>query len=523
MPKVQKPKTIDNETNEILIDDNSLVDLESAEAQLPVTSSETERVWPKPPGKTLTFEQLCEYMGSFNTLQWSHAMVYLYRFWPIIYRDPKYIDVITEAKQLDLEYIISQFGGGKYKLLVTDTDRKDSKQVCEAYLKISHIEHEPILNYDEVDKGHRDNRTYVERLIAKGILDQGGNTVSSQTKPIQGGNDLTVLASTMQSVVNQLLSERRQGNTNKTGIDEAVITRSLDMMSGAYKTALDTAVKQGNPNEVDQLTKIMSTFQTIMQMVKPDANANRQSDTLWEKILSMQSENHKVQLEVMKELLKNNQAAKNPDSQLDGLLGLLGKMKEIFGLDTISGSSHKPSTLETIMEKAPLVLDPLARIAENVYNGLLMRKGMSGVSQPIRQPANAAINPQALSAGDQPNRGVEMNPGNPTVNATENIDSELGFDPVAFVNQYGPIILQWINSNKTGDELAEWVESGFGSTTYLAIRNIGKEKMLRAMKMVPEYWQLIQPIEQQVSVFIDEFIGYADMPIEGDGEKETVQ
>lgn len=500
-------------------DSDNLADLADVQAKVlatPIATNENERAWPKCIGRVLTFEQLCDYMGKFNELQWSHAMVYLYRFWPIILREPKYIDVITEVQQLSLDYIVSQFGGGKYKLIVTDTDRKDRKNVCEAYLKISQVDHEPILNVDELDKGHRDNRSYVEHLIAKGILDQEGNSMATQQKS-QGGDNLTVLANTMQNVVNQLLSERRQNNAPKQGMDEAVITRSLDMMSGAYKTALDTAIKQGNTSEVDQLGKIMQTFQNLMQMMKPTSG-----DSNLKELLAIQADGYKSQLAMMDKMMTMMQANKNPDSQIDGVLGMIGKVKEIFGLEAVGGSSHKPSTLETIMEKAPMVLDPLARITENLYNSFLMKKGMGGVTQ--ARPATASgmvAQTQALPAGQVASAEGQLNPEN----EASNMNSDLGFDPVAFVNQYGPIILQWINGNKTGDELAEWVESGFGSTTYLAIRNIGKEKMLRAMKLVPEYWQLIQPIELQVNEFIDQFISYADVPVDSDsdGKGELVQ
>ena len=476
------------------------------------------REWVPPPGRTLTWDQLTNWLGKFNTEQWSHCSIYVYRQWPLVYREPKYIDIITDSTQLTLDYFISQFGGGKYKLIITDTDTRGSKNLAECYLKISHIEYEPIIDLEGLDKGHKDNKTFVERLKAKGILDSEGNDVSKQptTQQVQqASGDLAVLSTTMQNVVNQLLRERTQSmNQGKSGLDEQVITRSMDLMSGAYKTALDTAVKQGNTSEVDQITKVMAMFTQLVQLMKPD----KAEGGVWEKLLTIQAESHKAQMELMKEMIRNTTTQKDQGNQLEGLLGVLSKVKDIFGFEAPHGSSHRPSTLETILEKAPVILDPLARITENIINATQLRRGITAVPTASREMIPAAT--AATAEANPPQRGnlstqdivnkEQQRQANMTQEDYNNLVRELGFDPKAFVNQYGPIILQWLNNGRTGDELAEWVENGFGTATYLSIKNIGTEKIVKALKIVPEFWNNVASFEPQVVEFVDQFVAYGE-------------
>jgi len=102
-----------------------------------------------------------------------------------------------------------------------------------------------------------------------------------------------------------------------------------------------------------------------------------------------------------------------------------------------------------------------------------------------------------------------------------NLVRELGFDPKAFVNQYGPIILQWLNNGRTGDELAEWVENGFGTATYLSIKNIGTEKIVKALKIVPEFWNNVASFEPQVVEFVQQFVAYGESGSSGEDEGES--
>ena len=496
------------------------------------------REWPPLPGRTMTWDQLTNWAATFNVEQWSHLSIYVYRQWPLVYREPKYIDIITDSTQLTLDYFISQFGGGKYKLIIVDNDTRGTKNRAECYLRISHIEYEPIIDLEGLDKGHKDNKTFVERLKAKGILDSDGNDMSKQptTQQVQqASGDLAVLSTTMQNVVNQLLRERTQSmNQGKSGLDEQVITRSMDLMSGAYKTALDTAVKQGNTSEVDQITKVMAMFTQLVQLMKPD----KAEGGVWEKLLTIQAESHKAQMELMKEMIRSNATQKDQGNQLEGLLGVLSKVKDIFGFETSHGSSHRPSTLETILDRAPVILDPLARITENIINATQLRCGLTGVPTASREMVPAVVTgaeanpPQRgnLSTQDMVNK-EQQRQANMTQEDYNNLVRELGFDPKAFVNQYGPIILQWLNNGRTGDELAEWVENGFGTATYLSIKNIGTEKIVKALKIVPEFWNNVASFELQVVEFVDQIVAYGESGTgligedlnegEGDGNSEV--
>lgn len=486
--------------------DSGLIDLENEpiSADLPIESLPLEvnlRELPKCPSRYLKYDQLLDYLTPLSDLQWSHIIVYGYRAWPIIYRDPKYIFCASTLKEIQEDSIASEFGGGVYKLVVNDLDRKSNQTVAEAKLTISHIDHEPILNYTELDTGHRDNKSYVEKLKAKRILDQEGNLIGvgnvTQAQSQQQQGDIGALTATLQQVVNSLLQERRQAQgQGKSGIDEQVINRSLDLVGGAYKSALETAVKQGNVSEIDQMSKVMQMFTQMLTLLKP---AESSSSGLMDKIFTMQAENHKAQLEMMRELLKSRNESQNAGSQVDGLLGMIEKVKNIFGLE--SGGAGKPSTLETVLDKAPTILEQVSKITGNIAQVQAMRAGMSGIQPKQQVQTGALLSPQSqpIPAAAQTVEGAIPVP---------TINDELGFDPVQFCNQYGQIFLQWINSGKSGYELAEWVENGFGTAVYLGVANIGKEKLIKAMQAVPQYWQLIAPIQPQAEQFIDEFIAY---------------
>lgn len=506
-------------TEPIPDDGSGLIDLgdEPLVEDFPAESVPIEtdlRKLPKCPSAYLKYDQLIEYLTTLTALHWSHVMVYIYRVWPIVYRDPKYIDCVASLEEVKEERIISEFGGGVYKLMVCDLDLKRNTKISEAKLTISHVDHEPILNYAELDTSHRDNKSFVQRLIAKGVLDQNGNVIGANTvqqQQAREAGDIGALTATLQQVVNSLLQERRQAQSQgKTGIDEQVIKQSLDMVGGAYKSALETAVKQGNVGEVDQMSKVMSMFTQMIGLLKP---AESTSTTMFEKILAIQADNHKAQLDLMREMMKARNDVQNPGGQLEGVLGMIEKVKNIFGLE--AGSVGKPSTLETVLDKAPTILDSLTKITGNFAQITTARAAMAGVApRPAAPSPGAMISP---SAQPIPPSATIIGPEAQTLQSPTIVD-DLGFDPIAFCNQYGPTILSWINNNKTGYELAEWVEGGFGTTVYLSIRNIGKAKILRAMQMVPEYWQLIAPIQPQAEQFIDEFIAYADTPADGEDE-----
>ena len=428
---------------------------------------DSARKWPHNPDKKGTFEDLQAWFEDFTPKQWEHAIIYLYRSWPAILREPKYIDIISGPDQLTEDYIVKTHGGGKYLLVVVDSDYAKGGKRFEARLDISVVTADPFINYKELDIGNRVNKTYVEQLKAKGILDDDGEVMEKpRDKDMQG---VTELIQAQQRTIETLLREVR--NPKGEVENSSALKQSMDMLGAAYNTALQTTVKGNNKDDLDKLTQLMA----IMKQNNPEPKNN--NDVLVATLMKSNSD-------MMAMLLQMSMKKSEPTGELEKYKSMFEFFQGISG----TGRGHKASTLETVLEHAPSILNPIASIIGNISSA------RTGVPNPV------------------PMSGIQVNHENiqheqlaePAQN-TEDLDMA---QVKMIVTQAGGPILNALRDGKPGDVFAEDIINLYGINLFYSIQNIGKDRLLQAMRQVPQFWNEVSLIQPQLNEFIDQFMSW---------------
>ena len=442
-----------------------------------------EKKFPPRPGNKITWDEALKYLASFDPEKhWSHCIVYVWRLWPIIIKDhPKYIDKITSMENMSYEYMKSVHGGGTYKFIIADTDRREKE--IEFTLQIPITEAMPKINYEELDIGHRENKSYVQKLIAEGIITPEGKPMFDE----KHRTEISAVVSGMQSIIQQLLAERQNA---PRGADAEALNRSMDLLSTAYNKAIEAAAAHNEKDAVDQLTKVVEVVRSMVEQSKP-----KQDDSIWPQILQLQRESHDRQMELMRQLVETVKSQGKPESWLDEFM----KLKEVFGLK-LSHERGTDSMLETVLRYAVPLSESIGRIVANVA-------ALRGVTP---QPPPGA-GPPATVPAPSPN----PNP-NPSLDPKDEFKSVL--------RQYGGLILNAINTGVSGADFAYSIVQLFGMPMYGMIRNIGKDNILEAMKSTPEFYDQVKFIMPQVEQFVTEFLEVdLTAPLEDEDENGTVQ
>jgi hypothetical protein len=95
------------------------------------------------------------------------------------------------------------------------------------------------------------------------------------------------------------------------------------------------------------------------------------------------------------------------------------------------------------------------------------------------------------------------------------------------LRQFMPMLLTAVNQGGDGYGLAKTVIALFGRSTYDQASSLGKDKIIQLIKMEPDLWAQVAPIEARFNRFLEEFTGYDEkvdvqprkaVPSESDGE-----
>ena len=76
------------------------------------------------------------------------------------------------------------------------------------------------------------------------------------------------------------------------------------------------------------------------------------------------------------------------------------------------------------------------------------------------------------------------------------------------LRQFMPMLLTALSQGGDGYGLAETVIRLFGRPTYDQASGLGKDKIMQLVKVEPDLWAQVAPIEAKFSRFLDEFTGY---------------
>lgn len=486
-----------------------------------------DHVLPIPPGKTLDWVQVEKYLALLTPAMWSHFMVYVYRVKPKIRRQlrdpnsPNYIDCLSEPFTLD--YLISRHGGGKYQLQAVDTDKKDygTNGFFKCLLEINDVQHPPILDYAELEIEARENKSYVTWLQNKGILGSDGKVIPPQpvTGPPSANGNMSA-----QDVLN-ILGYAQKMNSDQQAAFRAQFAPGPDSLSKSVGDILLEKMRQDDPREdwkmmmgfMDKLNeknnKPDNTFAQILQL-QQDQSA---------RMMQMQSEERKTNLEYTKLLLSTQQQQANPTkSQFSEFREIIAFARELLGS---AGGHGRRSGWDTGLEIArDVALPAIQSLGATITNIMALRNGQPPVAGAPGTPAHPAAfdpyaNPAARSAYAQtlahqpqptpapapappPPPGPQpAAPGQPPPGDPGDAQNQL----LGLFSQYGNLIIGHLNSGTPGYDFAAMITDLMGTATHAMIATQGEEMLWSTMMRIPE---MAMFGEARLREFVHQFVNY---------------
>lgn len=469
-------------------------DLISAREAYEVEEAElkTRRKLPPIPAK-VEFEEMVAWLGKLTAEQKKHTKIYVYRKWPWIDRKmadpdrPKYIEIFDSDDEgdklggLNKPHMISTHGGGRYEFWILDLDRASRQKVAEARLEIPMAEAEPQVNMEELLIDHPKNQAFVNLMIAKGKLRGDGSIVEdSMTAPgIKPGGEVQFVTATLSKLVDRLLDERRrEGQAITPGIEREALNKSLEMTTEAYKMAMNNALSRDDKTAAEELERLLN----IVKGMQPDTKGDDRMFGLFQTMLTMQTENQKTMIELM----KAQNTGGGDVEKMKGLFEIVGLAKDTFG------GGGKGSTLETVLSHSGPILSNISQIVANVVS---LRKG--GPVQPIEKVPEGQ---------GQIGQGASSQPG------------EQAMTVESVIRQYGQYILQHVNGGTKGDDFVDLLGDVMGRSSAMSLHaglsSVGNEGLLQVMESIPEFWSQVKD-KEVLKDFVDRFVRYHELgPVE---------
>lgn len=532
--------------------------------QIPVNepvkpSTEVEKVkedrsLPKPPGSKPTLEEFQVWGNALKPEAYNRLSIYTYRLIPVLNRklfNPDavgYIDVLTkEAFDEGLrEYFIRVHGGGKYKLLVNDLEKYrvgNSTTIMTCIFNIPQDEKLPIINFKELDINAKENLGYLNVLRQQGIfIDPKGNVVTPTQGINNSGSDPSALASTLGQMFKEFTSIYDKLNTQQQATIKQLVGDGTGKKDGITEIMLER-MKQDDPNK--QVNTMIALITAMREMNKGSDSGNKDQLSL---VVELMNKSHEAQMQTMNkmiEMVSNQSAARNKEPQesfFDSLLKFASLKEKLPGLFGNSEPSQPKQTAEIILDGVKEFALPAIGLASQ----FLQLRGAQPIVPVTPQQAHEFIN-RSQPMNQQPqSRVITMPQSQPNPNPTsatsaaatndpatlEPIPGALPLDPnnptlcQQFIYQYGGMLSTGINNpNLDGYGLAESLVSMgslMGKNYYALLKNEGKEQIIGSMKSFPQFWNATGKVlgEDRISQLIDEFLDYADLPIDDDDDDE---
>lgn len=458
---------------------------------------EVAKKLPPFPAKTIRADKaniFWDWVSEVDESEFDHLVPYLYRTWPIIDRqrvDSKAslnIDKLGDKQTLNLEYIKQTHGNGSYKITVNDVNKAVNGKggtIGSVYLDIKEPGLEPILRLDELDFGHRENKVYVDKLIAQGKISPDGKV--TQVTPTQNmGNDPAVMQ-LLTSLINKVTDGRNQP------VPKDTTAETIGQMYSKASETMMQMVKDNSKADNDPL-KMLSALKDLLP--KQDSG-----EGMLALVLKLQNDSQAREQATMLKLMELMQAKQETESDIDKLM----KFKELglFGGGD-GGSNHKRSTLEILAEAGAPILGKVFDTVQLILQGnMLAKAGLvpPSPSQPQQPPPQQA--PQ-IAKGENV---IEM----PTPQETDQF--------TLLLNNYGGMIVQAIQSGKSGGDFAIMVETITNTVVYQSIAGLGKDTIINRLKTTKAIWEQVGGAPQLVDEFIEDFIAYGYGSQEDEGEE----
>lgn len=475
-----------------------------SEAESKAEEIRAKRQLPKKPGDVVTFVEMKDWLKLLSPEMLERIMLYVYRTDPIINRqfvDPNAttnIDIIAgeSAPLLTEEYFINNHGGGKYKIIVMDTNNKEMQRngFFSAKLTISTMECPPKLELREVDWANEKNKGYRAWARAQKLIDENNMPSIERTKePTTNGPvvDNTVPLMKMFMEFTSKMDEKQQEKVK-------VALAGNDGIGKGISEILLERMKQDDPTK---LVTIISTLMTAMKSNEPKPIPQADPLTSILPFMQMMQESNNRTFTVMMTMMdKMNSSGGKEVDEIERMKSLMEIAKMMKG----GTAAPERSVTEQIIEAATSILPQGLALVNNIMAANAASKGVQMSAPPIvGQKNQTQVAQEAQVAAQQttvtPQAGLPQ-----PMTLTEKQNN---------IRQFAPMIVA--NLGKDGWEIAAQMANVFpqGDHMIAAIIKDGEEDLLTTIKSVPEVWGQIENTfgEAHTKKWLHEFVHYREI------------
>lgn len=463
-----------------------------------------KRMLPKPPGRKISFDEAQEWFKLLTPEMWNHVVLYIYRDHPRILRqlanpdNPRYSDCLSQP--VDMEYMIEHHGGGRYTLMACDTDVKFKaigNRLFECIIEINPSQHEPKLNYDELDVNAKQNMAYVSLLQYRGILDSKGHPMAPQPNTAAAANS---------DIVKEVLSFVSQMNADQQNVlRDKISANNEQSLNKSVGEILLEKMKQDDPNK--HLVGLLGIIREVLATTHKPAAAD--NGHLFEKMLQMQAEHSKTVLALFEKVTAavNQKPEPAPNPQMEQFEQLLNMAERLAG--RASGRGVRTGW-DIGLDYAKELGAPLLQTIGNIIGLRTNGRPIGPVTGPGAAPAapppppaafDPYANPAAMRAHSQ-----AMNipaPAFAAPAAAAPPQNELH----SLIATYGGLVVQHLNSGTSGAQFADLIAGLLGNGMHAQICAQGEPALLQAMLTVPEVALFGEP---HLRKFVHEFAHYQE-------------
>lgn len=537
MPEVASKKQQQTQPKEQKEEDLPLFFTNKAEIDAEAKKDKEARALPVAPAERVNFEAFTKWLKLLTPemVEDNRLMLYVYRLDPVIDRqrvDPtsdNNIDVISgtvdNLHKLNEDYFINRHGGGKYKIVVNDQEKKGSfgRIVLESYLTIPVVQHPPKLDLREVIWDHKFNKGYKSWARANKLIDENDMPITAPvTQQVNGSGNTDQLVSAMKLIMDftkQMSAEQERAIRKQTGTEN-------ETSKGIHDIILER-LKQDDPNkQVSTVSQLVGALKTLMPESKTSDLAVIMP--LIVQMMQHQSDQSNKQFQLVLELLKSNKGEDGEGGEKRDEVSRLRDLIEIARELKGGNPPGKNVVAETIESITP-VISPALQIIANV---VALRAQQQGV--PVMPPTNPAP-PKQATVNRQDTIKTNPNPPNPVTPQPLAPPAPPTETPIVstdeatnLINQFKPIIMH--KMAREGWEFAAWVAEGFGDQVAAGLARYGIEGLLTACRNVPDFWQQVNATygEEYLREWLTSLVNYKAIMKkmemeEGEEEKDELE
>ncbi len=395
---------------------------------------------------------------------WTRYSVYLYRLWPKIDRkrtNPKNFTYVEKfpGPPFNEQEILRRQGSGNYLICLTDSSRpRGSAEVCRSTYKLNDPDYPPVVDPLELVPDEPDNASYITGLRSRG---QMPNT----TEGPKAADANTQLIGLLERLV--LKKEPPQAG------DAHALAAAIELIKTGAEEGLKSAVKNSAAPVGNSTTEMVDALVKLYSMIAPKAEpagGGVMFDLLRDELKAARAEaaeERKSNRELMRDLTDSKKGG-----DLVEMMEKQVQLKELAG--RLAGGETPDSWPAALMSIGPDLLRTLANFAP--------RTG-----------------PRQATRTNQPATDGQVHAAEPVPDLDDARD---------IAEKYIPMLLRAFDAGRTGGDLADSIVIIEGRMAYMRVAAFGKENIMLALRLNPDLWAQIAPMEAKIETFVDEFLAY---------------